>query len=595
MKKTLFLGALLLAGTASAQFTQTNAPQVGESIKLYVVDSAATPYANITGTNVTWDYSNLTSYNGAMKTIKVIDPAQSTYSSDFGTNSDYAISVEGVYMHFLNVSAQPTKKMAEGAVYADSTGTSIVLKLGQQPAELMDFPFDVGDNASSTVSGNADVDYNGQVFTAPATGHFTSTVDGSGTLILPSGNEYTNVMRLKTEDTTTINSPLGIFNVYHIMYRYFDMGISHLPIFRYEHLVIIQQGSTVPTREYHLALSLDNENTSSIGFTNANAPAIGDNMNMYVVDSSATPYDNVTGANASWDYSNVTTVGSLTKMVKVVDPASTSYASTFGNNSDYAIDVQDLMTTFTNTSTFGKRIGEGMVYNYVDGPDHGTILLNLDSIPGTYYSYPMSLGQSISDSIFGTSTLDYNNGTLNSTSAAVGVYHASVDGQGTLTLLSGIQYNNVVRYKLVDTISFNTPLGQYITYHKSYEYYDFTVSNLPIFTYTHVWFGPLGGSPKVEYSLLLSKDNSTTAVNTENPLAEVKLYPNPTRSELNMSLPNDIQKANVQIIDGLGKVVATSATQNGKISMNVSYLKQGVYHVRIAANNAIITKSLMIK
>lgn len=594
MKKSLlFIGSLLFSGLSMAQFTGVNAPKPGESLSLYVLDSTAADLANVTGDGVVWDYSSLTSYNGAMKTIQVLDPTQTAYSAKFGASSDYAITIDGLYTGFVSTD-NDSKRITDGVVYADMFGTEVVLDMNQ-PGTYITYPFSYGDELTSNVAGSADIDYNSQTFTSPATGTYHSKVDGKGKLKLPSGITYDNVIRLKIADTLTLTTPLGTYDIIQTQFKYFDFEISHLPIFRYEHVWIGLQGATTPKREYTLVLGLDNENTSSIAFTKENAPIIGDASTLYVVDSSVTAYDNITGKNVTWDYSNATTEGTLTKTISVVDPAATSYAATFGTSADYAIEVEDLMTSFVNSSTYGKRIGVGMVYNYTQGTNQGSALVNLNAKAGTYYEYPFSIGKSIYDTIQGITELNYNNGAINTTSPALGTFEASVDGEGKLILLSGIEYDNVVRYKLVDTVGFllgNTP---YVSRHKQYEYYDFTVSNLPIFSYSTLWVGPIGGTPKVNYTLVLSRDNETASVNSENPLEAANVYPNPANNQVNIDLPEGVQNGMVQIIDATGRIVVTKATNNGVVNMNVTNLNQGAYFVKIFSTNASITKSLIIK
>src|SRR5690554_7353455 len=101
MRNKILLIATLITGSLSAQFDASNAPALGDSIRLYIVDSTATDYANITGDGVTWDYSNLIDYNGESRLIDVKSPQQTAHNVTF-VNSDLAIETEGEIIAFID-------------------------------------------------------------------------------------------------------------------------------------------------------------------------------------------------------------------------------------------------------------------------------------------------------------------------------------------------------------------------------------------------------------------------------------------------------------------------------------------------------------
>src|SRR5690554_7915862 len=74
------------------------------------------------------------------------------------------------------------------------------------------------------------------------------------------------------------------------------------------------------------------------------------------------------------------------------------------------------------------------------------------------------------------------------------------------------------------------------------EYYDHSISKLPIFVHTRVQFGQAGGTPMSDISFVLSKDAPTEFVSvTKNELEKTAVYPNPATENLNIQLPSSIE------------------------------------------------------
>ncbi len=329
---------------------------------------------------------------------------------------------------------------------------------------------------------------------------------------------------------------------------------------------------------------------ASAQFTNSNAPVIGDSIQLYIVDSTASNLESVTGDGVTWDYTNLIDYNAETRTIKVVTPQESGFGTIF-TNSDEAIQMGDQFKTFfTNNST--KRTSQGIVFN---DPELGDLIINLTVKEGDYYSYPFDFGDQIKDSIEGTASFTYNSQPINTT--AVGVTSAEVDGRGTLKMGLTGTYNNVLRYHIIDTIRIAVPIPtipDYIAIHEQFEYYNFSESSLPIFTHTHLWFGQEGGAPRNDFNLVLSKDITTTGLAEENQLS-AKIYPNPATDYINIQLPNSNTDAKVEISDALGRIVFHSLLDSENSKIDVSELKNGTYFVRIKnIDNKIHTQMIVL-
>ena len=94
------------------------------------------------------------------------------------------------------------------------------------------------------------------------------------------------------------------------------------------------------------------------------------------------------------------------------------------------------------------------------------------------------------------------------------------------------------------------------------------------------------------YSLLVRTD---TAVNTPSPFEpdfEININPNPANNQINVSLSNNANIANliISIFDIDGKLTLTS----NSTSIDVSSIPAGIYIVKINADNKIATKKILI-
>ena len=90
--------------------------------------------------------------------------------------------------------------------------------------------------------------------------------------------------------------------------------------------------------------------------------------------------------------------------------------------------------------------------------------------------------------------------------------------------------------------------------------------------------------------------NLTTGVNELNAAAanQVKIYPNPAQSEVNITLDNEGQ-ANIIIYNQIGMVVKQVSMDKTFATINVNNLPAGMYYIQVKQNNQIASQKLIIK
>jgi hypothetical protein len=178
------------------------------------------------GANVTWDFSQIAGIFGVTKDVQILDATQdANYASFAGSTKMYDIG--GNLQTFYSSSA--SGRISQGFVFNEVSLGAVVASWNVDQENLMAYPLSLASNPlidafSGTVTSTA-------TGTLPATGSSVTMVDGSGTLLLPGGNSYTNVMRFHLKDSA-VASVFGT-NVAFVrnVYEYYDFTASNMPIF----------------------------------------------------------------------------------------------------------------------------------------------------------------------------------------------------------------------------------------------------------------------------------------------------------------------------------------------------------------------------
>lgn len=253
MKKSLLLLFLSASAIASAQLTQSNEPTIGESESMYLCDSNYTNYAAVTGASVTWDYSQIASYSGEVRTVEVVDPSGTPNAASYGTSTK-ALKLGDNITTYFNSSA--SDRISQGFVFNEPTLGDIIVTFEDDNMTQMNYPFAFGSSFSDYYEGT--ISYNlGLPSTSDLTGDAHISVDGSGTLMFPLGVSVANVIRVKSIDTAVFNEPvfLGDIEVVREQYEYYDLATQNLPIFIHTTMTISQVGGGTPIAANSIVLS----------------------------------------------------------------------------------------------------------------------------------------------------------------------------------------------------------------------------------------------------------------------------------------------------------------------------------------------------
>jgi len=310
----------------------------------------------------------------------------------------------------------------------------------------------------------------------------------------------------------------------------------------------------------------------------ANQIIIGDTNKTYLVDTGLVNIKTVnaiSGNNVIWNFSNLSILGnSITTSVYTSTTAVSSATNYPGcnivqSNSNY---FKSVVTPSAQTELLGTAVS--------------IVGLNFSN-SAIVAKYPFTFSNTFTDNYSGTVTFT-TNGTFTGNVSVI------ADGNGTLNLPNGQVFINVLRVKSVQSttvtgiipalpLPINVKITNYDYYHSSQKY--------PIFNVNYTSFAIPFTTPTV--SARISANTKSTIVGLkENSLLNesVALFPNPTNSNLNITINSALNPKQILIYNHFGAIVYQT---NYNSQINVSTLVEGIYFITIDTDKGIIRKKLV--
>ncbi len=222
MKKNLLIVFILFISMAKSQnlvLTQSAyEPAVGDTSRAYIMDTtyyfAGLPI-NAGGDGVTWDLSGLV-HTETIVTQAYVDPTTLTVSVPSGCN---LVQRQGGGNTYLKSAITPTTQtellgVTFSTINVTFTNTGVIARYP------VSYGSSLSDNFSGTVGGSLTV-----------VGNISYNADGRGTLVLPYGNVFNNVLRVRTVQTTTATAfIIPVANIRQYTYQYYHAA-SKFPLF----------------------------------------------------------------------------------------------------------------------------------------------------------------------------------------------------------------------------------------------------------------------------------------------------------------------------------------------------------------------------
>ncbi|MDT8413672.1 MAG: T9SS type A sorting domain-containing protein [Vicingaceae bacterium] len=326
------------------------------------------------------------------------------------------------------------------------------------------------------------------------------------------------------------------------------------------------------------------------------APSVGDNQLYYIADSNSV-IDNTTGANVTFDYSNLEGFG-MTQTSYYVNPTTTTYTSNFPN------------ATYADT-TLGSPINKryGQLVN-TDSLVNNGMVLNINTFgvtvieffdPEKTITYPFTFGNSFNDVYSGQFTAVATNTTTNGS----GTVSVNADAWGTLLLPNSVSIPNVLRVVqfdslVTDTIILPFPLPAILPLTikgNIINYYEPSVSKYPLLSIIDADIA--GNSSR---TVISQYPMPLVGVNELENKFNLTVYPNPIANE-NATLKFELksaEKVEITLLNQLGQELKNVFTGNMQPGMNTltietANLAKGIYFVSTLIGEQKITKKLIVQ
>lgn len=203
MKKIYFLAfSLTIAFSSQAQYTVTAAfnPVPGDMNDYYKIDTTGVSFGS-SGTGQVWNYTTLNVSASPTLVTETYTTVGSTPAGASFPAANLASSSTENPGQFTYYNASTLKYDLIGA-----TVTSTNNLVYSNPETLYTIPFSYGSSSVDNFSGSVSIG----TFTINRTGTITTTGDGTGTLNLPGGISYSNVLKIKiTQTIVDVYMPAG--------------------------------------------------------------------------------------------------------------------------------------------------------------------------------------------------------------------------------------------------------------------------------------------------------------------------------------------------------------------------------------------------
>ena len=327
--------------------------------------------------------------------------------------------------------------------------------------------------------------------------------------------------------------------------------------------------------------------------TQTNEPTVGQTSTMFLCDSNATNLASVTGNTAAWDYSQLGKYTSQLRTINIVDPATTTNASSF-TNSTVAFEIENFISTYSSSTTTDRN-SQGFVFTE---PSLGDVIAEYSSNNEVLLTYPFAYSNTSTDNFSGTLSFSFNG--IPQNPSCTGTVTSTIDGQGSLTVGS-TTIPNVIRYKIEDRTTASILFFGDIEFTRvQFEYYDLANSNLPIFIHANAKVQNVGSTtPLIDRSIVLSSIEPTAIVSanaglTSNKTNNFNIYPNPTKGDLtiNGEFNSDAQ---IRVIDQTGREIISALSLSNGSKIDLSSINKGLYSVEITNNGVKSTKNIVVE
>lgn len=307
-------------------------------------------------------------------------------------------------------------------------------------------------------------------------------------------------------------------------------------------------------------LLLTNSSRAQLTLTKAtNEPVVGDIRNAVSYDT-VTALPKNTGANQSWNFSNMS-ANSFTETTTYISTGSATGASLFPGATIASSRGGNSFEYFKATANTWEFVGD---YQTMNGEYFSL------SNTGIFYNWPITLNNSFSDVAAGVQSSGSGTNALNATVS----YTAT--GSGTVILPGSVVYNNCLQITQRITATVGTGTNSTLIDQTAYLYFA-SGKKFPIAEFQYSTQTDISGSNE-DFWAMLEFNPPVALKEAAHPTSAFQIFPNPAQNKVFIEIPGDVKEFNLNVVDMKGLVVFTA--ENTK-EIDISHWSSGLYAVCI--------------
>lgn len=304
----------------------------------------------------------------------------------------------------------------------------------------------------------------------------------------------------------------------------------------------------------------------------ANEPAVGDVQIMVDYDSTVV-VPKSTGTGQSWNFMTLTP-GTFTETTTYTTVASVPSGSLFP--------AATIAGVRSNQTEFYQSAGSN--FEYVGSYDMSGPSTFSFSNTGILYTWPISMSSTFSDSFAATQT------SPSGTMTVTGTVSHTATGTGTVILPNGNTHTNCLQLKEIINLTIVQGTMTINQVENKMIYFSST-TKLPIAEIGYQT-QTSGTTTTRSYDFMISKNALSVGIKEQSSVnSNFIVYPNPASDNVNVILPNNEAPSSIEVVDMLGRVVASSTKSTSVITAGLS---KGVYTIRVRSKDSVSQKSMVI-
>ncbi|MCI4670432.1 MAG: T9SS type A sorting domain-containing protein [Bacteroidia bacterium] len=297
------------------------------------------------------------------------------------------------------------------------------------------------------------------------------------------------------------------------------------------------------------------------------------------------------GANVSWDFTNVTALGTEIEW-EAVDPSQTHWTTDFPDANLAFHLPQD---SGSDTRYYKISASEVLFLGWVSVLNSDSLFYDFNDDPSLDILYPMTYQDQVYDTARGNATVNF--GGSNVVLDRTIIRNIKADAYGTLTTPSGT-YNQVLRVRIAESVEDKT-FGQTVGTQKNVRYFWYTPNEKYLLLQMDSLVIQNAGGNFPSFTMFYSSGKVITSLEDRQLEKDIHLYPQPIRDRLRIGLPSVSRElVQLQFYSLEGALIYKSSLvpdpKTSELILDIN-LPNGMYLLKLRQGKYSISRKIIVR